>query len=81
DQEIELSMPEYEVLWLLAESAGTILSREEIFRKVRGIEYDGSNRFVDLTVSHIRTKIFDDSMRPERIKTVRGKGYLFVPHC
>ncbi|NRB38606.1 MAG: response regulator transcription factor [Pseudomonadales bacterium] len=81
DVEVDLTMPEYELLWLLATHAGHILSRAMIFKSIRGIEYDGSNRFVDLTVSHIRMKIGDDGDKPTRIKTVRGKGYLFVPSC
>ncbi len=78
--EIDLSVPEYEVLLMLAANAGNILSRADIFKKIRGIDYDGSNRFVDLTISQLRTKIGDDAIKPNRIKTVRGQGYLFVPH-
>lgn len=78
-EEVELSTPEYELLWLLASHAGTILSREMIFQSLRGIEYDGTNRFVDITVSHIRAKLRDDERKSQRIKTVRGKGYLLVP--
>ena len=63
---------------LLAANAGRILSREEIFTALRGIEYDGQDRSIDVRISRIRPKIGDDPMHPRLIKTVRSKGYLFV---
>ena len=57
---------------------GRILSREEIFAQLRGIEYDGQDRSIDVRISRIRPKIGDDPDHPRLIKTVRGKGYLFV---
>jgi len=76
--ELEFTSPEHDLLWLLASQAGNILSRAHIFEKIRGIPYDGQSRFVDIHISHIRTKIGDDPTNPERIKTIRNKGYLFV---
>ncbi|NRB39350.1 MAG: response regulator [Pseudomonadales bacterium] len=78
-KEVALTMPEYEVMWLLAKHAGTILSRSMMFKEIRGFEYDGINRFVDLTVSHLRMKLGEDSEYANRIKTIRGQGYLFIP--
>lgn len=78
--EIHLTMPEYEVLWILADNAGEILSRDMLFKEIRGFDYDGTNRFVDLTISQLRSKIDNNPKKPARIKTVRGQGYLFVPH-
>src|SRR3990167_8282127 len=66
------------LLWLLASNAGRILSREDIFERLRGIEYDGQDRSIDVRISRIRPKIGDDPENPKRIKTVRSKGYLFV---
>ena len=76
-----LSTQEYDLLELLASNAGEILSREYIFHEVRGLEYDGMSRFVDITISRLRHKIGDDPHNPSRIKTVRNRGYLLVPHC
>ncbi|ADZ92216.1 winged helix-turn-helix domain-containing protein [Marinomonas mediterranea] len=76
--EIELTSAEFDLLWLLASNAGRILSREEIFSELRGIEYDGQDRSVDVRISRIRSKIGDDPIHPRRIKTIRSKGYLFV---
>ena len=75
---VELTSAEYDLLWLLASNAGKILSREEIFERLRGIEYDGQDRSIDVRISRIRPKVGDDPMNPKRIKTVRSKGYLFV---
>lgn len=77
-EEIELTSAEFDLLWLLASNAGRILSREEIFGELRGIEYDGQDRSVDVRISRIRSKIGDDPVHPRRIKTIRSKGYLFV---
>lgn len=77
-QPIELTSAEYDLLWLLSSNAGRILSREDIFGQLRGIEYDGQDRSIDVRISRIRPKIGDDPDSPRMIKTVRGKGYLFV---
>lgn len=78
EESIDLTSAEFDLLWLLASNAGTVLSREEIFTALRGIEYDGQDRSIDVRVSRIRPKVGDDPMHPRRIKTVRSKGYLFV---
>jgi two-component system response regulator RstA len=78
EEEVELTSAEFDLLWLLSSNAGRILSREEIFGELRGIEYDGQDRSVDVRISRIRSKIGDDPIHPRRIKTIRSKGYLFV---
>ncbi|WP_437883017.1 response regulator [Pseudomonas sp. LRF_L74] len=75
---IELTGAEFDLLWLLAANAGRILSREEIFNLLRGIEYDGQDRSIDVRISRIRPKLGDDLEHPRVIKTIRSKGYLFV---
>ena len=81
DESIELTSAEFDLLWLLCTNAGRILSREEIFEKLRGIEYDGQDRSIDVRISRIRPKIGDDPVHPKLIKTVRSKGYLFVKNA
>lgn len=76
---IELSTHEFDLLWLLSEHAGKVFSRDEMIGQLRGIEYDGFNRTIDLTISRIRKKLGDDSKKPYKIKTVWGKGYMFAP--
>ncbi|WP_253448837.1 winged helix-turn-helix domain-containing protein [Halomonas sp. Y3] len=77
-ERIDLTSAEFDLLWLLASHAGRVLTREEIFSQLRGIKYDGQDRSIDVRVSRIRSKIGDDPNQPQRIKTVRSKGYLFV---
>ena len=78
DKYIDLTGAEFDLLWLLAVNAGTPLSRERIFSELRGIEYDGVDRSIDVRVSRIRPRIGDDGEQPKVIKTIRNKGYLFV---
>jgi len=69
---------EFELLWLLASHAGQVLSRDDISESLNGYPYDGLDRSVDIRISRLRKKFEDDTTTPTRIKTVRGKGYLFV---
>ncbi len=78
DTPLALTTNEFELLWLLASHAGEILSRDAILNQLRGIGFDGFDRSVDIRVSRLRKKLGDDTQRPFRIKTVRGKGYLFA---
>ncbi len=75
---ISFSSNEFDVLWLLASQAGTVISRTELVSELRGIEYDGFDRSIDIRVCRIRKKLNDDPNNPRRIKTIRGKGYLFA---
>lgn len=77
-ESIDLTSAEFDLLWFLSTNAGRIITREEIFNNLRGIEYDGQDRSFDVRISRIRPKIGDDPDNPKRIKTVRSKGYLFV---
>ena len=77
-ESVELTSAEYDLLWLLASNAGQVLSRETIFEELRGIQYDGQDRSIDVRISRIRPKVGDDPESPRRIKTVRSRGYLFV---
>lgn len=78
-EEMSLTTQEFELLLVLARAAGTILSREELFKRVRGIDYDGLDRSIDGRISKLRKKLGDDAVAPKRIRTVWGKGYLLVP--
>lgn len=75
---VELTTSEFDLLWLLASAAGSILTREVILARLRGIDYDGLDRSIDIAVSRLRGKLGDTANPPAKIKTVRSKGYLFV---
>ncbi|MFQ1873083.1 two-component system response regulator RstA [Aeromonas veronii] len=80
-ESIALSTADFDLLWELACHAGQILSREALFRSLRGREYDGQDRSMDVAISRLRRKLGDNPDNPTRIKTVRQKGYLFVLHA
>lgn len=77
---IDLTTAEFDLLWLLASHAGNILSRDDLLQELRGIGFDGLDRSIDARISRLRRKLGDDPENPTRIKTVRGKGYLFSKH-
>lgn len=77
DTVMPISSNEFDVLWYLA-NAGKVVNRQDLVKEIRGIEYDGFDRSMDIIVSRIRKKLGDDASNPFRIKTVWGKGYLFV---
>lgn len=79
EREIELSTSEFDLLWLLASMAGQVVDRDNALKTLRGFGYDGMDRSVDIGISRLRRKLQDDANHPYRIKTVRGRGYLFVP--
>lgn len=77
-QKITLSTHEFELLLILAGQAGTILNRDYLFKKLYNREYDGLDRTMDVRISQLRKKLGDNTEEPYRIKTIWGKGYLFV---
>ena len=72
---VELQSSEFDLLELLARHQGQPVSRERCFRALRGIDYDGCDRSLDMRISSLRKRLGDTS--PQRwIKTVRGVGYM-----
>ncbi len=69
---------EFDLLLRLASHPGEIQSRETLYLQLYRREYDGVDRTLDVRISHLRRKL-GDTGEPERIKTVWGHGYLFVP--
>ena len=78
-ENIPFSTSDFELLWELASHAGHIMSRESLLKVLRGVEYDGLDRSVDVAISRLRRKLGDNAQEPTRIKTVRNKGYLLAP--
>lgn len=76
---IALSSNEFDLLVYLATHAGEVQSRETLFRHLYRREYDGLDRMLDVRISHLRRKLGDEADSSERIKTIWGHGYLFVP--
>jgi len=73
-QHIDLTCAEFDLLELLVESVGTVVSRDDILQQLRGFQYDGFDRSIDRRISRLRRKI-QGSDGSELIKTIRGVGY------
>lgn len=80
-ENVPLSTSDFDLLWELACHAGQIMGRDALFRSLRGRDYDGLDRSMDVAISRLRRKLGDDPAAPTRIKTVRQRGYLLVPQA
>jgi DNA-binding response OmpR family regulator len=76
--ELGLTTYEFDLLRVLAERPGRVLTREQLVDLVRGSADEAFDRSIDVHVSHLRKKLGDDPKSPRIIKTVRGIGYLFA---
>jgi two-component system, OmpR family, phosphate regulon response regulator OmpR len=74
----DLTSHQFELLAVLAQSAGRVLSRDQIMDALRGHPMEAFDRSIDVHVSRIRAAIEDDPKAPKRVLTVRGAGYLFA---
>lgn len=79
DKTVPLSSHEFDLLLALSARAGEVQSRDTLYQRLYNRPYDGLDRIVDVRISHLRKKLGDDTDKPYRIKTVWGRGYLFVP--
>ena len=75
---VELTTGDFDILWLLASRQGNVVTRDEILRVVRGIDYDGLDRSIDARICRLRRKLQDAGGAESMIKTVRLRGYLFT---
>ncbi|MBX2796162.1 MAG: response regulator transcription factor [Myxococcales bacterium] len=75
---VEMTTAEFDLLWFLVRRGGQVVTRDALYRGLRGIAWDGVDRSIDLRVSRVRRLIGDDPRQPMRLKTVRGVGYLWV---
>ena len=72
NEKLQLTLKEYELLKLLAETPGRVLTRDFLLDRIWGYEFYGETRTVDVHIRHIRMKLGDDA---GMIETVRGVGY------
>ncbi len=75
---VELTTMEYELLAILMQQPGQLLSRNDLMEQIRGIDWDALNRSIDMSISRLRQKLGDDPKSARYIKTVRAKGYQFI---
>jgi two-component system, OmpR family, response regulator RegX3 len=77
-EELELSRKEFDLLRLLMENAGSVVTRERLIDEVWDTNWYGSTKTLDVHVSGLRKKLGDDSNAPRYIHTVRGVGFRFA---
>ena len=76
-EEISLTPNEFDILYALASNKGKVFTREAIIERVFGIDFDGSDRIIDVHIKNLRKKIEEDSKSPRYIITVTKIGYKF----
>lgn len=76
-QEVALTPNEFDILYVLASNRGKVFTREAIIERVFGIDFEGSDRIVDVHIKNLRKKVEEDSKTPKYILTVTKVGYKF----
>jgi len=77
--EVGLTTGEFELLRVLAENAGRVLSRDFLLEQTRGRESGPFDRTIDVQIGRLRKKIEANPEEPKIVKSVRGAGYVLVP--
>ena len=77
DEEVDLTVKEFDVCELLMRSPGKVFSREALLNTVWGYDYQGEERTVDVHIRRLREKLERDSANPAHIVTKWGVGYYF----
>ena len=75
---LDLTTKEFELMDLFIKNPGVIFTRDEIIKEIKGIDAHLFSRSIDILISRLRYKIEDDPKEPKLIKTIWGKGYMFV---
>ena len=76
---VHLPRKEFELLELMMENSGRVLTRETLIDRVWGSDYYGDTRTLDVHIKRLRTKCEEDPHSPQHLVTIRGLGYKFVP--
>jgi len=75
---VDLTTVEFDLLHTLLSAAGRVVTREDISQRVLGRAFDPFDRSIDVHIGKVRRKLADDAADDERIKTVRGVGYIYA---
>ena len=76
-ERVSLPLKEFELLEVLLENAGRVLTRDLLIDRVWGSDYVGDTKTLDVHIKRLRAKVEVDPSKPERIVTIRGLGYKF----
>jgi two-component system response regulator RegX3 len=77
DQPVTMPLREFELLALLLDNAGRVLTREVLIERIWGVDYVGDTKTLDVHIKRLRAKVEVDPSKPNRIVTIRGLGYKF----
>ncbi len=72
---VAMPLREFELLALLMENAGRVLTRDMLIDRIWGFDYVGDTKTLDVHVKRIRSRIEEDPRNPKLVVTVRGVGY------
>ena len=75
---LDLTTKEYDLLSMFINNPGITFTRDEIIKEIKGIEAHLFSRSIDILISRLRQKIESDPKSPKIIKTIWGKGYMFL---
>ena len=78
EEELDLSLKEFDLLYELARNAGNVVSRDELMTRVWDENWFGSTKTLDVHIGWLRRKLGDDANKPHWIETVRGVGFRFA---
>jgi two-component system response regulator MprA len=78
DRDIDLTKTEFDLLELLMEHAGIVLSRDQIYEHIWGFDFETGSRSLDVYIGYLRRKTEADGA-PRVVHTVRGVGYVVRP--
>ena len=78
DEELDLSLKEFDLLYELARNAGNVVSRDDLMTRVWDENWFGSTKTLDVHIGWLRRKLGDDANEPRWIETVRGVGFRFA---
>ena len=78
-EKVSLTSGEFDLLALLAANPNRVLHRDTILDRLTGAERSPFDRSIDVRVTRLRGKLEFDPSKPELIKTIWGKGYMFCP--
>jgi two-component system response regulator RegX3 len=76
---VHLPRKEFELLELLMENTGRVLTRDTLIDQIWGADYFGDTRTLDVHIKRLRSKLEATPHEPQHLVTIRGLGYKFVP--
>lgn len=73
-----LTQEEYELFYFIATKRGQVVSRQMILKVLKGADYNGVDRSIDIKIARIRSKLKQIGLSSQIIQSIRSKGYQFI---